>query len=443
MSQNKHSANHEFVDWFRRSTPYIHAFRDRVFVLCFGGEMLIDGQFTTLAHDIALLNSLGVRLVLVHGARPQINARLQQKNIHSEYVDGLRITDSDTLPTVIEAIGSIRVEIETQLSTGLANSPMHGAAIRVVSGNNITAQPLGIRDGVDFAHTGEVRRIDTEAIKRHLTENTIVLLSPLGYSPTGEVFNLGAEDVATAAAIQLHAEKLVHMIDTDGIIDHNDQLQRELTLAQAEDILLSKNTKLDAVVKHSLQSAMTACNDGVKRAHLINRFTNGAIIHELFTRDGIGTLVTSELFEGTRQAKLDDIGGIIEIITPLEHQGILLRRSREQLELEIENFYIVERDGMVVACAALFPYLQENTAELACLAVHPEYQNQQRGEHLLVYIERKLRQLNINQLFVLTTRTSHWFREKSFSECDINSIPISKRKLYNYSRNSKVYIKNI
>ncbi|MFV2059712.1 MAG: amino-acid N-acetyltransferase [Gammaproteobacteria bacterium] len=435
-------SNTEFVSWFRSSAPYIHAFRNQTFVISFGGEMLIDEQFSTLVHDIALLNSLGVQLVLVHGARPQIEKRLEQNNIKCLYENDMRITNDAALPIVIEAIGSSRVEIEAKLSMGLANSPMHGASLRVVSGNMVSAQPIGVRNGVDFAHTGKVRKVDTDAIKNHLKSDSMVLISPLGYSPTGEVFNLLTEDVAMSVATSLHAEKLIYLTDVDGIVDDNNKLLHELTLAQANELLNSKNSNSSAF-QHSMKSAIKACSAGVKRCHLINRHIDGALLLELFSRDGIGSLITAELFEGTRQATMNDIGGILEIIAPLEEQGVLVRRSREQLELEIEHFIVTERDGMIVACASLYPYPEEHIAELACLAVHPEYFNQSRGEILLNYIGRKALQKDIKSLFVLTTQSAHWFLERGFESANFDDLPMKKRGLYNYQRNSKIFIRNV
>jgi len=442
LDKTDNISNSQFVSWFRSSAPYIHAFRNQTFVICFGGEMLIDEQFATLVHDIALLNSLGVRLILVHGARPQIEKRLQHSNINNQYQDNIRITDDATLPLVIDAIGSSRVEIEALLSMGLANSPMHGASIRVVSGNMITAQPLGVQNGIDFCHTGKVRSVDTEAIISSLVKHSIVLVSPHGYSPTGEVFNLRSEDVAMSVAISLKAEKLIYLIDNDGVVDNEKQLLHELTLKQAEHILqLDKsNGEID---QHSLENAIKACHLGVNRSHLINRHIDGSLLLELFSRDGIGSLITAELFEGTRQANLDDIGGILEIITPLEQQGILVRRSREQLELEINYFIVTERDGMIVACASLNPYSEDRIAELACLAVHPKYLNQSRGDSLLSYIERKALSDKISSLFVLTTQSAHWFIEREFKAADFDDLPNKKRGLYNYQRNSKIFIKKL
>lgn len=438
---NRIDNQHAFVRWFRDSSPYINAFRGRTFVISFGGEVIAEEQFASLVHDIALLNSLGVRLVLVHGARPQIEERLKERGAEIRYVNGLRVTDEPALACVKEAAGAVRVEIEALLSMGLANSPMAGACIRVASGNYVTAQPLGVREGIDYLHTGEVRRIDVDAMNRQLHDGAIVLLSPLGYSPTGEVFNLSAEDVATAAAIQIKADKLIYLIDAPGL-EQEGELVRELNLAEAETQLAEHSELPDELVK-CLFSAVYACHGGVHRAHLIDRHVDGSLLLELFTRDGIGTLVTSDLFEDMRQASIDDVGGILEMIGPLESEGVLVRRSRELLEMEIDHFTVVERDGAIIACAALYPFPEEGVGELACLAVHPDYRDEGRGEALLEYIERQAANLGIHQLFVLTTRTAHWFRERGFEPGTLKALPVKRQALYNYQRSSKVFIKQI
>ena len=380
--------------------------------------------------------------MLVHGTRPQIEQCLQQRKADFQYVNGLRITDDVALTCVKQAAGSVRVDIEALLSMGLTNSPMAGAGIRVVSGNFVTAQPVGVRHGVDYCHTGEVRRIDSQTIHRHLDEGALVLLSPVGYSPTGEVFNLAAHDVATATAVQLQADKLIHLVDGKGITDNRHRLLRELTLEQAEALLAGKH-KLNEDAVTSLASAISASRQDVPRVHILSRQVDGALLLELFSRDGCGSLVMQDPFEDTRQAKLNDIGGILELIAPLEKDDVLVRRSRERLEMEIDHFTVVERDGMIVACAALYPFINEKVSELACLAVHPEYRNQGRGDALLKYIERQSRQLGIQQLFVLTTRTAHWFRERGFKSGKLEKLPVKRRELYNYQRNSKVFIKDI
>lgn len=442
MSKEKNTQNIEFVRSFRNSSGYINAFRGRTFVIAFGGEMLTDEQFAPLVHDIALLNSLGIKLVLVHGARPQIESRLKERKCNSEYANDIRITDDNALVCVKEACSSVRADIEALLSIGLTNSPTASTRISVISGNFVTAQPYGVRDGIDYMHTGEVRKIDHVAIKKVLENDSIVLLSPMGYSSTGETFNLSTEDVATAAAIELNADKLIYLVDAKGITNKKQSLIRELTLGDAKE-LLANNLKLEAPIQRCLRSAIKACQNEIKRIHILNRHIEGALLLELFTRDGCGTLITSESFEDIRAATIDDLAGLIELITPLEEEDILVRRSREKLEMEIDHFTVVERDGMIIACTALYPYLQDKVAELACLAVHPDYQGNNRGDQLLKYIERQTKQLGIKQLFVLTTRTAHWFLERGFASSDIKKLPVKRKSLYNYQRQSKMFAKDI
>ncbi|HKJ08407.1 MAG TPA: amino-acid N-acetyltransferase [Gammaproteobacteria bacterium] len=438
MADNNNAKS--FVDWFRLSAPYINAHRGRTFVVLFGGEAVADPGFANFIHDIALLDSLGIRLVLVHGARPQIEQRLRERGAELRYVGGLRITDDDALSCVKEAVGTVRVEVEALLSMGLANTPMSGARIRVTSGNFVTARPLGVRDGVDYCHTGDVRRVDVTAIRQQLSDDRVVLLSPLGYSPTGEIFNISAEEVATAAAVALQADKLILVLEEPGLTDGRRRLIRQLDPLQAEQILHGRRKLPEDMVRH-LEHAVHACRRGVRRAHLISRQMDGALLRELFTRDGVGTLITAETYEGLRPARIDDVGGVLGLIEPLESEGVLVRRSRELLEMEIDRFLVVERDGMIVACAALYPYAEEAVGELACLAVHPDYREQGRGDQLLDALQRRATGLGIRRLFVLTTRTAHWFRERGFQPGAVADLPVKRRSLYNYQRKSKVFIK--
>ncbi|MDD5329624.1 MAG: amino-acid N-acetyltransferase [Sulfuricella sp.] len=441
-TQNSKFKIEHFVAWFRSAAPYIHSFRGKTFVVAFGGEVVSEGQFIGLAHDLNLLNSLGVRLVLVHGARPQIEEELTERGAAIRYDKGLRVTDDDALKCVKEAAGTVRVEIEALLSMGLANSPMAGADIRVASGNFVTAKPMGVRAGVDLVHTGEVRKIDVVAIRRRLDANEMVLLSPLGYSPTGEVFNLSLEDVATSTAIALDADKLVFLMDTAGVGGEQGELLRELTTLEAE-VIVASAAPQPADVGFYLPCAVRACRNGVARVHLISRHTDGALLQELFTHEGIGTMVSEDALETLRDATIDDVGGILALIEPLEEEGILVRRSRERLEMEIERFCVLEYDGLIIGCAALYPFPKEKAAELACMAVHPKYRSAGRGEALLEYMQVKALEKGFRHLFVLTTRTAHWFLERGFTESGVDKLPQAKQGLYNYQRRSKVFMKKL
>lgn len=435
------SDNSRFVEWFRSSAPYINAFRGHTFVIVFGGEMLAERRFTGLAHDIALLNSLGIKLVLVHGNRPQIEQRLDARKQPNQYLHGLRITDEEALACVKEAAGVVSVEISAQLSMGLANTPMAGARIRVASGNFVTARPLGIIDGVDHLFTGKVRRIDHAAIQQQLDAGAIVLLSPIGYSPTGEVFNLSALEVASAAAVALEAKKYVCMIGAPGFADEDGRLLRELSPDEAEEALAAQPSRLTPAVAESLKSAIECCRSGIRRAHLVDHHRDGALLLELFTRDGVGTMITTDRYHGIRQATIEDVGGILGLIAPLEAQGVLVRRSREHLEIEINQFSVVERDGTVIACAAFHPFPAEAVGELACLAVHNDYQGEGYGEKLLERIETAAKRKGINRLFVLTTHASHWFQERGFQPAALEDLPVTRQALYNYQRNSLILAK--
>jgi len=431
--------NDPFVNWFRDASPYIHAHRGSTMVLAFGGELVEDTAFSSFIHDLALLHGLGIRLVLVHGSRPQIEARLKARGAAMQVINGMRITDDDALECVKEAAGTVRVEIEARLSMGLANSPMSGARIEVDSGNFVTARPLGVIDGVDYLHTGEVRRINAGAMRRRLDDGAMVLVPPLGYSPTGEVFNLNAADVAAEAAIALGADKLIFLTD-EKLLDGRRRPVSSLLPAEAE-ALLARRKRLGEQMRRVLRNAVRAARNGVGRTHILPRRQEGVLLRELFTRDGCGTLVSMERWERIRQATIDDVGGILELITPLEEAGVLVRRSRERIETEIDHFTVIERDGTIVACAALYPFPEARMAELACLAVHPDYRNQGRGDQLLEEMERRARELGVEALFVLTTRTAHWFRERGFQPAELGRLPGRRRDLYNWQRNSRLFLK--
>lgn len=430
-----------FVSWFRHASPYIHAHRGRTFVIAFGGEAVADAGFPTLVQDLALLHGLGIRLVLVHGTRPQIEERLALRQAELRYENGVRVTDLAALECVKEAAGAVRVEIEALFSMGLADSPMAGASLRIASGNFVTAKPVGILDGVDHGHTGAVRRVDADALRERLAAGAIVLLPPIGYSRTGEIFNLYGADVAGAVAAALGADKLIFLAEGAGLVDEGGSAISNLSPRRADE--LQDRADLPAQLRRMLRNAATACRSGVKRVHLLARGRDGVLLNELFTRDGAGTLISSDAYEQTRGATIDDVPGILALIEPLEQAGVLVRRSRELLETEIERFQVMERDGLVVACGALYAYPEEGMAELACIAVHDDYRNGGRGDEILRDLEQVAARQGLGRVFVLTTQTAHWFRERGFQPEPIESLPETKRAFYNFKRGSKLFVKNL
>jgi len=403
---------------------------------------VLADDFDHHVHDFALLNSLGIRLVLVHGIRPQIDQRLVKLDVPARFHNNLRITDDIALQCVKEAAGLVRVEIEALLSMGLANSPMAGAKIKVASGNFVVAKPIGVIDGIDYCHTGEVRRIDSAAIHQQLDQDNVVLISPIGYSPSGEVFNLSAEQVATAVSIALKAEKLVLLTEQSCCNPDNGEQIQQMTTAEA-DVFLQQYPDISTNISLPLKAAMQSCQSGIDRVHLINRAIDGALLLELFSRDGIGTLVSSTAFEELRPATLNDIGGILELIKPLEQQGKLAKRSREKIEMEIADYIVIERDGLIIGCTALHPDVQGGFGAIACLAVHLDYRGSHRGNRMLQYVYRRAQELRLKKLFVLSTQTMHWFIERGFLSSAISDLPDQLKVLYNPQRNSKVLRKDI
>lgn len=431
-----------FVHWFRSAAPYIHSFRGKTFVIAFGGEVLLEGQFTSLAHDLNLLNSLGVRVVLVHGVRPQVETHLRQRKVEMLYADDLRVTDDVALACVKEAVGETRVEIEALLSMSLLDTPMANADIRVVSGNFVTARPMGVRKGVDLLHTGKVRKVNAYAIHKCLDVHALVLLSPLGYSPTGEVFNLSLEDVATSAAIALKADKLVFLMESAGVLDTDGQLLHQITVAEAQ-VVLSERTAQHEDMDYYLPHAISACQQGVSRAHLISRHIDGALLSELFTHNGVGTLLTQTQLETLRPAQIDDVGHIQQLIRPLEEGGTLVRRSRERLEMDIERYIVLEYDGRLIGCAALYTFPESSSGELACMVVHPDYRGHAHGDSLLNAIEQAAKAKGLHSLYALTTHTEHWFIERGFRRAKVSDLPTEKQAHYNSERRSKVFVKSL
>jgi amino-acid N-acetyltransferase len=438
-----------FVKWFRTAAPFIHQFGGRTFVIAFGGEVLSDGEFMQLAHDLNVLVSLEVQVILVHGTRPQIEEQLAQHQVPSRYEMGRRVTDDAALKCVKEANGIVRIEIEALLSNELANSPMADSDIRVSSGNFITAKPVGVINGVDFGHTGEVRKVDAEGIRRRLDDEELVLISPVGFSPSGEVFNCTLEDVAKSVATAVHADKLIFLMESAGVTDMKGRFISELSVIEA-DHLLTQQPAWNDDIRYYLPACVAAIRNGVGRAHLISRHTDGALLLELFTHHGIGTMVVPGTAERLRVATADDLDGVVHLIEPLEQKGILVFRDRAGLTTDLPNFVVLELDEesrhserKIIGCVAYYPYSGEKTAELACLAVNPHYRDGGRGERMLRHVEQLARRDGMKSLFVLSTQTMQWFSERGFTEVTLDVLPAARRERYNADRKSKIYLKSL
>ncbi len=422
----------DHIAWFRHTGPYIKAHRGRTFVIYLGNGALESTALITLVHDLALLHSLGVKLVLVHATRSAIDAALPA-DVSAPIHAGLRVTDDATLAIASHTATQHRVKLERLLSMGLPNTPLTGARLRVMGGNFVTAKPVGIHDGIDYQHSGQVRRIDADGVRAILNHDAIALLSPLGYSSTGELFSVSASDVAENTAVAIGADKLIVLDRHSGLQDQDGALIRQCTIDSA----LSLNIQ-DDEQKRLRDAVCRACSRDVGRGHLLSFERDGALLEELFTHDGSGTLIAQNPYEQARTADIDDIASIVELIRPLEDTGALVRRSRERLEEEIGLFSILERDGRVLACAALYPYTEDAVGEIACVATHPDYRDAGRAEQLLNELMLQARDQSLTHVFALTTQSTHWFLEQGFETASPDQLPVEKQRLYNWQRNATV-----
>lgn len=447
---NQTQGNDEAINWFRAASPYINAHRGKTLVLAVPGNTLNSDLLPTLTHDLTLLSHIGLRLVLCFGIRDQVDHQLAKTRTTSHIVDGRRVTDGTALSTIITAAGLARNDLEARLSMGLPNTPMAGARLAVSSGNFVTAQPFGVHEGIDFQHTGAVREVHHDAIRSLLNAGHLILLPPLGYSLTGEVFNVTVIEVATAAAIALKADKLAFLVDALPR-DSDESVLRQASANRIERLfgmegefhMASDNAAPDHTLEQILPNAVKACRQGVERVHLLQNDDPNALLREFFTRDGSGTLITAERWEHIRPATISDVGGIIELITPLQASGTLVSRSREALELDIDRFVVSERDGTIVACAAMYLDGDSSTAEIACIATHPDYRGQGRADQLLTHLEQEARQLLCQKARILSTHTGHWFIARGYTEKTLDDLPASRRASYNQARNSKIYQKQL
>ncbi len=443
--------NFTFVPWFRSVAPYIHMHRGKTFVVGIAGEAIAAGKLQNLAQDLALIQSMGVKIVLVHGFRPQVNEQLAAKGHTPKYSHGIRITDEIALDCAQEAAGQLRYEIEAAFSQGLPNTPMAGSTVRVISGNFITARPVGIVDGVDFMHSGLVRKVDVLGITRTLEMGAMVLLSPFGFSPTGEAFNLTMEEVATSVATELQADKLIFLTETQGVrvqpnepASDDNPIDTELPLAVAKQLLASAPSPTQPTdLAFYLQHCVKACEEGVERSHILPFSVDGALLLEIYVHDGIGTMVVDEKLEELREATADDVGGILQLIEPFENDGTLVKRNRTEIERDVDHYTIIDHDGVIFACAALYPYPEAKTAEMAALTVSPQSQGQGDGEKILKRVEQRARAMGLQSIFVLTTRTMHWFLKRGFVQMDPDWLPEARKRKYNWDRKSLVLVKKL
>lgn len=479
-----YTSSFNFVNMFRGSASYIASHRNTIIVFHIPGDLLIWDGFSDLMDDISLCWLLGMKAVVVIGCSKQVDLRLEKdrENCEASYLtpegknvkcggeviryNSIRVTDLRTLRIVKEEAGYVRFEVERLLGRSLYRHGLMDEDSKdgnIVSGNFYSAQPFGVIDGLDFKFTGFPRKVETDKIKQVLDSHDVVLMTSLGTSPSGEIFNVNTEHLACFVAGSLKAEKVVFF--TTNEIAFREKYKRKmvqnLRVSDARHLLsynnvtinkskgftyfdhgvgacLSVGTK-EALVK--LGWCVSSLERGVRRAHIISPI-NGALLQELYTRDGSGTLISRDIYEGIRVANIGDISGIYELIEPLVSAGTLVPRPKNVLEKDISTYYVFTRDNLIVACAQI-KLFERGFAEIGCLVVKKEYRSQGRGDAMLGYLERLSVQVGCPNVFVLSTQTMEWFVEREFIQASVDDLPPSRVAAYNHDRKSKIYMKRI
>ncbi len=413
----------DFARWFRDATPYIGAHRGRTFVVLLDAEVVACPNLVDLVRDLALLHALGVKLVIVHDA---------------DGADAASVVDEQSRDALIAAAGLVRSRLESHFSALAPLGPGGSERIVLVGANLVSARPRGVVQGVDQRLAGEPGRIAADEIARLVDQGCIVLLPPFGYSNAGEAYVFDAASLAAEAAAALRANKLI-------VYDAMEQLNGISQMSPSALAALLEKNDFPPASERRLAALLGASRGGVARGHLICYRSDGALLRELFTAEGVGTQISEGDYRTIRPAETTDIPGILELIRPLEDAGLLVRRPRNRLEAEVGHFHVAELDGIFIGCCAL--YSHGKAVELACLAVHPSHRSsvdgETLGERLLAYARALARERGASSMFVLTTKAEDWFAARGFRPADMDALPASKQALYNYRRNSKVMVESL
>jgi amino-acid N-acetyltransferase len=414
---------------------YIPQFREKTFILAVDGAIVTDENFATLLLDVAVLRSLNIRVVLVHGASAQIRALADEQKITPSDLDGSGITDAATLKLALHAANRLTHEILEGLS---AND------LRAASTNVITAHPMGIIQGVDHLFTGKVERVDTELLQSLLAQGVVPVIPPLGFDGDGKTYRVNSDGVAVAVAEALKAIKLIFITTQDGILVQG-RLIRQMLVADLESVLaLQKNDIAPEQLSKALH-AVAACKAGVPRIHIINGRVDEGLLAEVFSNEGIGTLIYANDYQQIRRAMKKDVRAIQLLTKAAVESEELVKRSRAVIEKNLGDYFIFEIDKNPVACVALHVYPEQKKGELACLYVNPLHENRGIGRKLIQYIESKAREMGLNELLTLSTQAFTYFQSKGgFAEGTPDDLPPARREKYEQSgRNSKVLVKKL
>lgn len=414
---------------------YVLQFREKTFILALDAGVVSDENFANILLDIALLRSLNIRVVVVHGAAEQIEALAERQNVQTSNLDGTGVTDAATLQLAIDAANHISYEIVGGLS---AND------LRVACTNAIIANPLGIIHGVDHLFTGKVERVDTEFLQTLLNQGIVPVVSPLGFSGDGKTYRANSDSVAVAVAEALNAAKLIFITLQDGL-RYNDQLIRHMLVTDLQRLLRSEGGGFTPDMLSKAQHAAAACASGVQRVHIVDGRENEGLLAEVFSNEGIGTLIYANEYEQIRAAMKKDIQAIQQLTKKAVEAEELIRRTRVEIEKNLSDYYIFEIDRNTVACVALHIYAEQKKGELASLYVDPSHENQGIGQKLMRFVEDKAREAGLSELIALSTQAFTYFESKGgFLEGTPDDLPPARRQKYDQSRrNSRVLVKKL
>jgi amino-acid N-acetyltransferase len=414
---------------------YIPQFREKTFIIEVDGAIVTDENFGNILLDVAVLRSLNIRVVLVHGAAAQIKALGEERNVKPSNLDGTGVTDAETLQLALTAANRLTHEI----LEGLAANDLRAACP-----NALIAHPMGILQGVDQLFTGKVERVDTELLQTLLNQGITPVVPPLGFDGDGKTYRVNSDGVAVAVAEALKATKLIFITPQDGLV-HNNQLIRQMLVAELQKLVQQNTSGFLPDVLSKAQHAVAACTAGVQRVHVINGRVDEGLLAEVFSNEGIGTLIYANEYQQIRAAKKKDIRAIQMLTKKAVESDELVKRTRLVIEKNLGDYYIFEIDKNPVACVALHVYPEQSKGELACLYVNPSHENQGIGRKLIQFIEAKSKEMNLNELITLSTQAFTYFQSKAgFAEGTPDDLPPARREKYDQSgRNSKVLVKKM
>jgi len=414
---------------------YIPRFREKTFVLAIDGAIVTDENFANLLLDVAVLRSLNIRVVLVHGAAAQIKALADEQKVTPSNLDGSGVTDAETLRLALTAANRLTHEI----LEGLAANDLRAACT-----NAVIAHPLGIIQGVDHLFTGKVERVDVEFLQMLLNQGIIPIIPPLGLDGDGKTYRVNSDGVALAVADALKAIKLIFITTQDGLI-FKGQIIRQMLVANLEALLQKGKGDFLPEQLSKAECAAAACRAGVQRVHVINGRVDEGLLAEVFSNEGVGTLIYANEYEQIRRAMKKDVRSILALTKSSVAVEELVKRTRPGIERQLNEYYIFEIDKNPVACVALHTYPEMGKGEIACLYVNASHENQGIGRKLIQFVENKARAAGLNELIALSTQAFTYFQSKGgFVEGTPDDLPPARREKYEQSgRKSKVLVKKL